>query len=83
MTEEVRVVLRVDHRIDNPEQDCLAVLGSAHELGCWKHEKAVKAEYMGRSTWQAVVKLPANQTCVWKWVVLNRATDEVYVLFSP
>ena len=79
-TEDVRVVLRVDHRLDDPEQHCLAVLGSSHEMGCWKPDKAIRAEYMGRSTWQAVVKLPPNESVVWKWVVIDVNSSEVSIL---
>ena len=76
-TDDVRVVLRVDHRLGDPERQCLAVLGSSHELGCWKPDRAIRAEYMGRSTWQAVVKLPPNQSVMWKWVVMDINNCEV------
>lgn len=76
-TDDVRVVLRVDHRLNDPERHCLAVLGSTQELGCWRPERAVRAEYMGRSTWQAVIKFSPNQTVSWKWVVIDTKNAEV------
>ena len=74
---EVRVTLRTKHGVKNPVRDSLAVLGSAHTLGCWKTERAVRAQYTGGLAWEAVVRLPANQNVAWKWVVLDRYKNKV------
>ena len=74
---EVRVTLRTRHGVKNPVRDSLAVVGSAHTLGCWKTDRAVRAQYKGGLAWEAVVRLPANQNVAWKWVVLDRYKNEV------